>query len=192
MNNERYTILLVEDNEADVYLLKNALAHAKVNCELTVLSNGEMAMQFFQRQGKYATSAMPDLAIMDATLPMHDAIDVLKVLRQSKDFAKLPVVITSSSVDPNELLKMEKLGVLRYIAKPSSLEDFLLIGLALKQILLENQDSATIAACSLNQMPVCSVVYRIDRLMCKLVAFRPFCLVVTDRDFLSALDRVVR
>ena len=70
MTNERFTILLVEDNEADVYLFKDALARAKVNCDLTVLSDGEMAMQFFLRQGKYAASAMPDLAVMDATLPV--------------------------------------------------------------------------------------------------------------------------
>jgi CheY-like chemotaxis protein len=146
MNNELFTILLVDDSPEDVYLFKDALARARVSCDLTVLSDGEMAIQFFRRQGKYASSAMPDLAIVDAKLPKRDGIEVLKALRQTKDFAHLPVVITSSSLDPNELAEMEDLGVLRYIAKPSTLEGFLQIGWVLKQILLENQETAAVAA----------------------------------------------
>jgi chemotaxis family two-component system response regulator Rcp1 len=145
MNNELITILLVEDNPADVYLFQNALERAKVNCQLILLSDGEMAMQFFQRQGQYAAGAMPDLAIIDSRLPMYDGIEVLKALRQSKYFANLPVVIVSSSLDPAELVTMERLDVLRYFDKPSDLEGFFQFGLALKQILLERPESAIAA-----------------------------------------------
>ena len=140
MNNEPITILLVEDNPADVFLLRDGLERAQVSCELIVLSDGEMALQFFRRQGKYLASPMPDLAVMDARLPVHDGIEVLKALRQSKHFAKLPVVM-SSSVDPNQRVEMEQLGVLRYFEKPSDLEGFFQMALVLKEILLEHAES---------------------------------------------------
>jgi len=67
---------------------------------------------------------------------------VLKALRQSKDFANLPVVITSSLVNPNELAEIEHLGVVRYFEKPRDLEGFFQMALGLKQILLEHPESA--------------------------------------------------
>jgi chemotaxis family two-component system response regulator Rcp1 len=145
MNNELTTILLIEDNPTDVYLFKNALERANVKCELIVLSDGGMAMEFVRRQGKYAASNIPELAIVDCGLPIYDGIDVLNALRQSIHFANLPVVIVSSSINPTELVKMGRLDVIRYFDKPSDLEGFFQIGLAVKQILLEHRALATAA-----------------------------------------------
>lgn len=141
MSDELFRILLVEDNAADAYLFRMALENAKVNFELTVLSDGAEALAFVRREGKYAESPLPDLAVMDLNLPKNDGAEVLEAVRKSTQFSTLPVVITSSSASPREQARVEQLGIARYIRKPPDLEEFLRVGPVLKQILLENRTS---------------------------------------------------
>jgi chemotaxis family two-component system response regulator Rcp1 len=139
MSDEQFRILLIEDNESDVYLFKMALEEASLTFELTVLSDGAQALDFFRREGKYTENPLPDLAIMDLNLPKSDGAEVLEAVRQSEEFAKLLVVITSSSSSPYDRTRVEQFGVERYIRKPTDLEAFLQIGMVLKNILVESR-----------------------------------------------------
>jgi len=132
-------ILLVEDNVGDVYLFRKALEHAELNFELTVIEDGAEALAFARQQGKYAGSPVPDLALLDLNLPKNRGIEVLTALRRSSQFSKVPVVITSTSVSPDERDDAERMGVERFIMKPSDLESFLQIGTALKEIILSHR-----------------------------------------------------
>ncbi|MFN0103301.1 MAG: response regulator [Bryobacteraceae bacterium] len=138
MGDEPFRILLVEDNAADVYLFRKALAGAGLNFELTVITDGAEALAFVRREGKYAESPVPDLAILDLNMPKHDGADVLEAMRQSSHLANVPVVVTSSSTSPRERTRVERLGIERYIRKPPGLDEFLQIGTVLKQILQAN------------------------------------------------------
>jgi CheY-like chemotaxis protein len=139
MTGDPVRILLVEDNEADVYLFRKALLSAGLNFELTVIEDGGAAMAFVRGDGHYADAPVPDLAVIDLSLPKNDGIQVLEAIRGTERFADIPVVITSSSGSPPARLKEEHLRVARYIVKPPELEDFLQIGTALKDILLQSQ-----------------------------------------------------
>ena len=132
-------ILLVEDNTADVYLFRKALLGAELNFDLTVIEDGGRAISFARDEGEYAGSPVPDLFVLDLSLPKNDGIQVLEAIRAKKRFANVPVVITSSSASPPARLNDEHLQVVRYIMKPPDLEDFLQIGKALKGILLQSQ-----------------------------------------------------
>ena len=138
-DDEMVRILLVEDNTADVYLFRKAFVAAELNFELTVIEDGGRAIASVRGEGEYAGSRVPDLVVLDLSLPKHDGIQVLEAIRATKRFANVPVVITSSSRSPPARLKDEHLQVVRYIMKPPDLEDFLQIGRALKEILLQSQ-----------------------------------------------------
>jgi chemotaxis family two-component system response regulator Rcp1 len=135
MKDDLVRILLVEDNAADVYLFRKALLRAELTFELMVIEDGAGAMAFVRGEGKYAGNPVPDLAVLDLSMPKNDGIQVLEAIREAKRFANMPVVVTSSSPSPPARLKEEHLQFARYIMKPPDLEEFLQIGAALKEIL---------------------------------------------------------
>ena len=126
---------MVEDNPADVQLLKWALERAELNCELIVIDDGSAALEFVQQRGRYAAVAVPHLALLDLNLPKYDGIEILQALRSNPAFADVPVAILSSSSSPRERAKLDTFGVARYITKPADLEQFLAIGFILKDLL---------------------------------------------------------
>jgi chemotaxis family two-component system response regulator Rcp1 len=128
-------ILLVEDNEADVYLFRKALEAAKLQFELTVIPDGAEALAFVRREGKYSTSSVPDLVVLDLNLPKDGGIQVLRAIRERETFSNVPVAIVSSSASPQDRHETDKLGVDRYITKPPNLEEFLKIGQIFRELL---------------------------------------------------------
>lgn len=139
MTHDLFRILLVEDNEADIYLFRKALDHAGLRFDLTVIEDGGKAITFIRGEGEYAGSPVPDLAIIDLSLPKNDGIEVLEAIRAAERFAHIPVVAVSSSAKPPSRLNEGHLRVARYISKPPDLEEFLRIGSILKGILFQSQ-----------------------------------------------------
>jgi CheY-like chemotaxis protein len=138
MKSEPFRILLVEDNEADVYLFRIALLRAGLEFNLIVMEDGGKATAFVRGEGEHAGRCpVPDLAVIDLSLPKEDGIQVIEAIRADQRFADIPIVVTSSSAAPPARLSETHLRVARYITKPSGLEEFLQIGAALRDILLE-------------------------------------------------------
>ena len=131
-------ILVVEDNPADVDLLRRALAEAEVDCELRIVEDGADALALIRSIEQHSADA-PDLAVLDLNLPKHGGLEVLEAIRSSSSLAKLPVVVLSSSWSPRERSHIEKLGVGRQIVKPPDLDEFMKIGVEVKALLLESQ-----------------------------------------------------
>ena len=134
---QKFQILLVEDNPGDIYLFRQALKGAGLNFELTVIEDGEEALAFAKRDGKYAGSPVPDLAVLDVNLPKIQGTEVLGAMRRNEELARVPVALMTSSATPGDQAISKEFNVTRYIMKPLDLEDFLQIGNVLKQLLLE-------------------------------------------------------
>jgi CheY-like chemotaxis protein len=139
MDNELFRILLVEDNTGDVYLFQKALEQAQIRFELITLRDGARALAFVRHEGNYANSPAPDLAVIDLNLPKSGGLQVLRAIRESRDLAKMPVVIVSSSASPQDLAMTQRLGVERYITKPPDLEAFLQTGQIFREILMASR-----------------------------------------------------
>jgi CheY-like chemotaxis protein len=139
MASDPFSILLVEDNAADVYLFRKALLGAGIDFELTVIGDGSMAIAFVRGEGEYAGAPVPDLAVIDLNLPKKDGIEVLEAVRAVGRFDDMPVVVVSSSASPSSRLKEKHLRVARYITKPPDLDSFLQIGAPLKEILMRTE-----------------------------------------------------
>lgn len=128
-------ILVVEDNLSDVILLRHALQENGVCCELEALNDGRKAIE---RVESFADARVrPDLFVLDLNLPCEDGLEVLARIRSVPVLWNVPVVILTNSDSPRERQRAEALGVRRYLNKPLDLQDLVLFGASLKEILDE-------------------------------------------------------
>ena len=121
------TILLIEDNSSDVDLTKRALEKAHILNELTVVTDGQEALDYLFATGVYAgrdPSDLPTLTLLDLKLPKVSGIDVLKRIRANAKTRRLPVVILTSSGEEQDLVAGYDSGVNSYIRKPVDFEQF--------------------------------------------------------------------
>jgi CheY-like chemotaxis protein len=132
------SILLAEDNPADIGLIRMALEEHGVEGELIVIADGEKAIEFIQAIENEA-AACPDLAIIDLNLPKQTGREVLKRMRLSERCRSIPAVILSSSDTDQDKAGAIRAGADRYIRKPSRLEEFLRLGAIFKSIIARIQ-----------------------------------------------------
>jgi CheY-like chemotaxis protein len=117
-------ILLVEDNAGDVRLTQEVLKNSKVRNNLIIASNGQEALTCLRKQGKYASTARPDLILLDLNLPVMDGREVLERIKADPDFKRIPVVILTTSKAEEDILKTYNLHANCYVTKPVDLEQF--------------------------------------------------------------------
>jgi CheY-like chemotaxis protein len=129
-----FSILLVEDNSADVGLVREALEEHNVDCELLVIGDGDKAIRFIEALDAEPT-VCPDLFIIDLNLPKRSGRDVLQSMRQNSKCHGATVVILSSSEALRDRTEAVELGASRYIRKPLLLDEFLALGAIFKQML---------------------------------------------------------
>ncbi|MSR56836.1 MAG: response regulator [Planctomycetaceae bacterium] len=118
-------ILLVEDNWDDARLAYEFLKEGNIPHRLTWLWDGDEALEFLHRRGKYARVPHPDIILLDLGLPRVDGRDVLKDLKGDGELSEIPVVVMTASKDHEDMLKSEQLQVDGYMEKPVDLEKFL-------------------------------------------------------------------
>ena len=130
-------LLVIEDNPADVELLRWALDAASLRCDLVVLEDGGDALAFIQGRGKHAGRRVPDLTVLDLNLPKYDGIELLEAMRARPEFANVPVAVLSSSSSPRDRSRMEGFAIARYITKPPDLDEYLSIGNIIRELVSE-------------------------------------------------------
>jgi CheY-like chemotaxis protein len=118
-------ILLVEDSWDDARLAYEFLKDGAIQHRLTWLWDGEEALEFLHRHGKYARVPHPDLILLDLGLPRVDGREVLSQVKEDFDLKEIPVVVMTASKDHEDMLRSEQLQVDGYITKPVDLEKFL-------------------------------------------------------------------
>jgi CheY-like chemotaxis protein len=134
------SILLAEDNPADVYLLREALSAQETGSQvdLIVVTDGEQAIDYVRRRGQFSEARRPDLIVLDLNLPKSEGSDVLRCIREQPDLTSIPVVVLTSSDSPKDRQAVEQLGANGYITKPSDLDAFLGLGERLLRFLGRN------------------------------------------------------
>lgn len=120
-------ILLVEDNEDDELLTLRALAHHHIGNEVVVAHNGVEALDFLFGEGEYAgrdLSVMPLVVLLDLNLPKVSGLEVLRAMRANDLTRMLPVVVLTSSLEEQDLIRSYDLGANSYVRKPVDFNDF--------------------------------------------------------------------
>jgi chemotaxis family two-component system response regulator Rcp1 len=118
-------ILLVEDSPGDVRLTQEAFKDARILVNIHVVPDGEEAMAFLGREGKYAVNIRPDLILLDLNLPKKDGRTVLAEIKGNPGLKAIPVVVLTTSASEADILKSYLLHANCYITKPVDLDGFL-------------------------------------------------------------------
>jgi len=134
------TILLVEDDQNDVFFLKHAFECAEVTNPLQVVQDGQEAMDYLQGIGKYSNRtefAFPALVLLDLKLPVRPGLEVLHWARQQPRVAGVLIVVLTSSNDPHDISQAYKLGARSFLVKPLSVSERLEMARGIKRFWLE-------------------------------------------------------
>jgi chemotaxis family two-component system response regulator Rcp1 len=116
--NKKLRILLVEDNPADISLTKEALNRNEIVNEIYVVHNGVEALTFLEKKDR------PDLIFLDLNLPKMTGLEVLKEIKEHKNYRRIPVIILTISTNEEDLIKAYDLHANCYINKPLEIKDF--------------------------------------------------------------------
>ncbi len=127
LENRPFEILLVEDNGADVRLTMEVFKESRISNRIRVAADGEEAMAFLHKQGRYADEPRPDLILLDLNLPRKDGREVLNELKADRDLKSIPVIVLTTSDADQDVWKAYDSGVNSYITKPVDLDQFMKI-----------------------------------------------------------------
>jgi chemotaxis family two-component system response regulator Rcp1 len=117
-------ILLVEDNPVDVMVAQDALTEAKMCNKVHIAEDGEEALDFLYRRGKYVDAPRPDLILLDLNLPKKSGTDVLAEIKQDPSLLDIPVVILTTSEAEKDVLTSYSLHANCFITKPVDMLQF--------------------------------------------------------------------
>ena len=131
-------ILLVEDGLVDARLTIGALQHGGFRHRLTLVRDGEEALEFIYQQGKFALAPRPDLILLDLMLPKKSGLEVLNDVKSNDALKHIPVVIMTASQAEEDRLQCDSLNVDGYINKPINMANFLKLVRRLKQFWLDD------------------------------------------------------
>jgi len=124
METQPLEILLVEDNEDDILLEQEALAEAKLVNLMSVVRDGEEAMAFLRRQGRYQNAQIPGLILLDINMPKKNGFEVLNELKADPTLMHIPVVMLTTSDNEADIVKSYVKGACSYITKPMDFDKF--------------------------------------------------------------------
>ncbi|MFD2033744.1 response regulator [Belliella marina] len=118
---KKIQILLVEDNDGDILLIKEALEEGRIPYELQVIKNGHDAILFLDKD----IGQKPDIIILDINLPKKNGHEVLKHIKQSEEIKQIPVIMLTTSSTPKDIQKSYREHANCYITKPVGGIEFL-------------------------------------------------------------------
>lgn len=118
-------VLLVEDDEGDVVLIREAFEDNKVRNHLAVVADGVEAMAYLRGEGEHAGSPRPDLVLLDLNLPRKDGREVLEEVKSDPDLRTIPVVVLTTSEADEDILRSYDLHANAYVTKPVDFDRFI-------------------------------------------------------------------
>ena len=121
---DKLTIIIIEDNRADVRLLREALRESFLDPTLYILNDGSSAIRFFDEIKQENSQELPHLILLDLNLPQINGLEVLQHIKGDDTLKRIPVIVLSSSQNPDDIAKAYDLHANCYLTKPVDLEPF--------------------------------------------------------------------
>lgn len=126
MNAEVKRILIVDDSPKDVELVIAALAEKNLANKVVVAEDGEEALDYLYKRGKFANEkGNPAVILLDIKMPKMDGIEVLRHIRANPTFKVIPVIMVTSSREEKNLVESYQLGANSYVVKPIDIVQFI-------------------------------------------------------------------
>jgi chemotaxis family two-component system response regulator Rcp1 len=120
-------ILLVEDNPGDARLAKEALTESRIKNNLHLVEDGELALDFLYKRGRYISAPHPDLILLDLNLPKLSGHQVLANIKSEDNLRKIPVVVLSISSSETDIEESYNLNANCYVTKSLDLNEFIMV-----------------------------------------------------------------
>lgn len=123
---QKKCILVVDDSDADVSILRRAMTKAGIESQVLSLRDGQEAVDYLSREEGFneRTHPMPELMLLDLKMPKMDGFDVLLWLQKQPRLKRLPVMVLSSSQQERDVDRAYDLGANCFVVKPSSLDGY--------------------------------------------------------------------
>ncbi|MFN3999694.1 response regulator [Algoriphagus sp.] len=118
-------ILLVEDNEGDIILTLDAFEESKIKTEISVVRNGQEALDFLFQRAQYTDVQKPDLILLDINIPIYNGHEVLRLIKQNDSTKKIPVIMLTTSSSQKDVNLAYEHHANSYVKKPLEMEEFL-------------------------------------------------------------------
>ena len=129
-------LLLADDDDDDCMFFKEALEELPLDTNLTVVNDGEQLMNLLLKEGKY----LPDVLFLDLNMPRKNGFDCLTEIKQNENFNTLPVIIFSTSFNPEVVDMLYSRGANYYIRKPAYFSDLKKIISQALDLILDNNN----------------------------------------------------
>ena len=117
-------VLLVEDDEGDVLMTREALAEGRIVNRLSVAGDGVEALEYLRRAGRHTDAVRPDLILLDLNLPKRDGRQVLEEIKADPELRRIPVVVLTTSEAEEDVLCSYDLHANAYVTKPVDFDRF--------------------------------------------------------------------
>ncbi|MCE5181573.1 MAG: response regulator [Betaproteobacteria bacterium] len=121
-------ILLVEDDAGDQELIQRALLNCTIKNDLHVVKDGEEALDYLYRRGRYAEGqgySMPDLILLDLNLPRFDGRQFLSRIKGDPKLRRIPAVVLTTSQQEKDIVQSYDAGANAYVIKPATVEQIM-------------------------------------------------------------------
>ena len=121
------SILLVDDNEHDVFLIQRVLTKTGIDAEIIVANDGTEALDFLFGRGRYngkSPDQLPTIVLLDLKMPQVDGFEVLRQTRASTVTRNLPIVMLSTSTEESDIIRCYDLGCNAFVSKQINYEQF--------------------------------------------------------------------
>lgn len=126
--------MVVEDNAGDVFLVREAVAAAKLDVDLYFMDDGEEVLEFFTAIDEGIVRC-PELLLLDLNIPRANGFQVLSYLRDSKRCAAMRVVVMTSSSAKADRERSRSFGIDLYFTKPATFDEFLRLGDVIRKLI---------------------------------------------------------
>ncbi len=120
-------ILLVEDNEGDILLTLEVFEECKLDTEISVAKNGQEALDFLFKRGKFTNEKRPDLILLDINMPIFNGHEVLRRIKSDENLRKIPVIVLTTSSSQKDIDEAYSNHCNSYVKKPIEVNEFLTV-----------------------------------------------------------------
>ena len=125
MHNQPVQILLVEDNEDDVIMTMESFEEVNLTNVVNVVQDGEEAMTYLRREGKYKEALLPGLILLDINMPKKNGFEVLQEIKADPALRHIPVIILTTSDREEDIVNSYANGACSFIPKPVGFDNFI-------------------------------------------------------------------
>lgn len=118
-------LLLIDDDDKDIFLTKRAFKKGKISSQIQVGKNGEEGLALLRREPPFETAPRPDLILLDLNMPRMNGYEFLNIVKADDDLGTIPVIVMTNSQSDVDMMKSYQNHANSFISKPIELDDFM-------------------------------------------------------------------